>query len=196
MVVDMLEKLLAWDLKLSRLLVWIGGSGLLLAAIMVTVDVAMRDLFGMTMGGSDEISGYVFAVSTALALPYALLHRVNVRIDAFYTGFSARVRAVLDVVSLVTLGVFAFPLTWWVCVMVGDSIALGTRSITPLRTPVAIPQALWLSGLGLFCLSILLVLALSVIRLARGDAAGVARIAGPLALDEEISEAPGAGQVG
>lgn len=69
MVVPMMDRLLAWDRRLARLLVWIGGSGLLFAAFMVTVDVILRDLFAMTIGGADEISGYIFAVSTAFALP-------------------------------------------------------------------------------------------------------------------------------
>lgn len=192
----MIDKLLAWDRKLARLLVWVGGAGLLAAALMVTVDVVLRDLLGMTIGGADEISGYVFAVSTALALPYAVLHRVNVRIDAFYVKLSARVRAVLDLVALSVLAVFAFPLTWWVFVMVRDSTALWTRSITPLRTPVAIPQSLWLAGLLLFCLTILLVFAASAQRLARGDAEAVNRLAGPLAPDDEAGEGPTAGQAG
>jgi TRAP-type C4-dicarboxylate transport system permease small subunit len=188
MVVPMMDRLLAWDRRLARLLVWIGGSGLLFAAFMVTVDVILRDLFAMTIGGADEISGYIFAVSTAFALPYALLDRVNVRIDALYMHLSDRSRAVLDVISLAALAVFAFPLTWWVFVMVRDSITLWTRSITPLRTPVAIPQSLWLAGLVLFCLSLLLLLVVSAVRLARGDTAGVNRIAGAVGAIEEDGE--------
>src|SRR3546814_14908448 len=93
---SMIETLLAWDRKLARLLVWVGGAGLLFAAVMVSVDVVLRDLFATTIGGADEISGYLFAVSTAFALPYAPLHRVNVRIDAFYVNFPTRARSRLD----------------------------------------------------------------------------------------------------
>lgn len=193
---SMIDTLLAWDRKLARLLVWVGGTGLLFAAFMVTFDVVLRDVLGMTIGGSDEISGYIFAVSTALALPYALLHRINVRIDAVYAHLPLRLRAILDMVSLLALGLFAFPLTWWVVVMVRDSIALSTRSITPLRTPVAVPQSLWLAGLLLFCLTILLILLAAAVRFARGDAPGVQRLAGPLSLQDEAGEGPTAGQAG
>lgn len=185
-----MDKLLALDRGLSRLLVWIGGVALLGAAFMVTIDVILRDLAGMTIGGADEISGYAFAVSTAFALPYALLHRVNVRIDALYMRLSGGVRAVLDVISLVAMAVFALPLTWLAMIMVSDSIALGTRSITPLRTPVAIPQSLWLAGLLLFCLSILLLIAVSVGRLARGDTAGVNEVAGAFAAEGDDAGPP------
>lgn len=180
----MLDKLLAWNHAAARILVWIGGAGLIFAAVMVTLDIIVRDLFDMTLGGADEISGYIFAVSTAFAFPYALLHRTNVRIDALYILFPAWLRSVLDVVSLVALAIFVFPLTWWAYMMLSDSIALGTRSITPLRTPVAIPQSLWFSGLVLLSLTILLVILIAVRRLARRDYDGVHRVAGALTLEE------------
>lgn len=68
----------------SRWLVWLGGVALLISAIIVTLDVLCRKFIGVTMSGSDEISGYVFAASTTLAYSYCLLHRSNVRIDALY----------------------------------------------------------------------------------------------------------------
>src|SRR3546814_20364199 len=108
----------AGDLELALLLVLVGGAGLLFAAVMVSVDVVLRDLFATTIGGADEISGYIFAVSTAFALPYALLHRVNVRIDAFYVNFPTRGRAVLALFSASVLAVFSFPLSWSVFVLV------------------------------------------------------------------------------
>ena len=49
---------------ISRVAVWIGGGSLLLAAVMVTVDVLCRRFLGITMSGSDEYSGYIFAAST------------------------------------------------------------------------------------------------------------------------------------
>ena len=50
--------------QISRFAVWVGGAALMLAAIMVTIDVTFRKAFALTMSGSDEYSGYVFAAST------------------------------------------------------------------------------------------------------------------------------------
>ena len=69
--------------KLSRIAVWFGGIALLISAVIVTLDVLSRKIFGVTMSGSDEISGYVFAASTTLAYSYCLINRANIRIDAF-----------------------------------------------------------------------------------------------------------------
>lgn len=193
----MLDRLLAWDHLAARVLVWIGGAGLIFAAFMVTFDIIIRDLFDMTLGGADEISGYIFAVSTAFAFPYALLQRTNVRIDALYIHFPASIRALLDVVSLVALAIFVYPLTWWAYLMLSDSIMIGTRSITPMRTPVAIPQSFWFAGLVLFSITILLVFLVAARRLARRDFDGVQRVAGALTLDESVEEdGPTAGQAG
>ena len=68
--------------RLSRYAVWIGGAGLMLCAIMVTVDVLARKFLSVTMSGSDEYTGYMFAASTTWAYSYVVLHRSNVRLDA------------------------------------------------------------------------------------------------------------------
>ena len=78
----MFDTIYAIVFRYARFAVWAGGAMMLFAAFMVSADVLVRRLLGITMGGSDEISGYLFAISTALAFPYALLHRANVRIDA------------------------------------------------------------------------------------------------------------------
>lgn len=191
----MLDKIYSWNAKAAEVFVWIGGASLLFAAFMVTVDVILRDLLSVTLGGADEISGYIFAVSTAFAFPYALLHRVNVRIDGLYMAFPSGVKAVLDLLALVALAAFIFPLTWWAYWMLVDSYSFWTRSITPLRTPVAIPQTLWFAGLALFCLTIVLVFLMGLLRLAKGDLAGVQAIAGAQTVDEEV-EASGSHDAG
>lgn len=187
----MLDRLLAANFKLSSLMVWIGGIGLIGAAFMVTLDVFLRDVFLITLGGADEISGYVFAVSTAFAFPYAVLHRANVRIDALYIPLPMGVRSVLDLVALAGLAVFFFPLTWQVAGMVQQSYQFWTKSITPLQTPIAIPQSLWFFGMLVFCATILLVFIVALTRLLRGDMAGVHDVAGVPTLDEEMQSGDG-----
>lgn len=187
----MLDNILEANLKLSRLMVWIGGVALIGAAIMVTVDVVLRDLFLITLGGADEMSGYVFAVSTAFAFPYAVLHRANVRIDALYIPLPPRLRSVLDLVALVGLAVFFYPLTWRIWLMLQDNIQFWTKSITPLQTPIAIPQALWFAGMLIFCATVLLVFVAALVRLLRGDLSGVHDIAGVPTLDEEMDSGDG-----
>ena len=89
--------------KISQIAVWIGGAALLGAAILVTLEIFLRSALNVSIGGADEISGYAFAISTTWAYSYCLLHRANVRIDAFYNFLPRPVRAVLDVVGVILL---------------------------------------------------------------------------------------------
>ena len=187
----MLDKLLAAKFKLSSVMVWIGGVALIGAAFMVTLDVFLRDVFLITLGGADEISGYIFAVSTAFAFPYAVLHRANVRIDALYIPLPGPIRSFLDLIALAVLAVFFFPLTWQIWGMLQQSYEFWTKSITPLQTPLAIPQTLWFFGMLVFCLTILLVFLVALTRFLRGDMAGVHDVAGVPTLDEEMQSGDG-----
>ena len=69
-----------------------------------------------------------------------------------------------------------------------DSVHHGARSITPLRTPLAIPQAIWLLGLGFCLLCGALVVVAAVAALVRGDWAAVQTLVGIKSVDEQIHE--------
>lgn len=184
----MYEKVLALAFRLSQIAVWVGGSMMLFAAVMVSADVLSRRLLGLTMGGSDEVSGYLFAISTALAMPYALLLRANVRIDAVYMFLPQRLRSLLDIVSVLLLAVFAGIVTWRAALTLEVTWANGSHSITPLQTPLILPQSLWFAGWLLFCLSLALVLYGLVRAAFSGEFAMANRLGGALSLDEEIEE--------
>ena len=124
----------------SRWLVWLGGVALLISAIIVTVDVLCRKFIGVTMSGSDEISGYVFAASTTLAYSYCLLHRSNVRIDALYNLLPKPFTATLDVIGLSLLLYYMWVMTNAAIAAFLESWDLNSVSITTLETPQWIPQ--------------------------------------------------------
>ncbi len=168
---------------------------LIFAACMVTVDVLVRKAFSISMGGADEVTGYIFAISTAWALSYALLGRANVRIDAFYQLLPRRLGAVLDILGLLVLGGFMALVTLAAYTVFYGSLGwpfgesdFWSVSITPLLTPLALPQGLWFLGLVLFMVTLVLVLLRAVLALARGDLATVSRLAGPRSHQEEIEE--------
>lgn len=175
-------------LRLSQIAVWIGGALMLLAALMVSVDVISRKLFGVTMGGSDEISGYLFAISTAFAFPYALLCRANVRIDVVYAKLPALLRGLADIVALALLSGFAAVVTWRIFATVQVTWTNGSHSITPLRVPLIVPQSLWLAGWILFCVTLAVLLYSVCAAWARGDAGRVQELGGALSMEEEIEE--------
>lgn len=174
--------------RIATWAVWVAGMALLLCAIMVTVDVIMRKLFSMTMSGSDEVSGYVFAAGTTWAYSYCLLNRSNVRIDVLYNFLPIKIRAILDIVGVALLLFYmgfltrkAFDVFWtsWT----GNSI-----SNTTLLTPLWIPQLAWFLGLALFVITLSFVLMYALISMIRGEPERVQRVAGAMSAEEEIDQ--------
>src|SRR5690606_18501188 len=102
-----------------------------------------RKFFSFSLGGSDELSGYAFAISISWALSFATLQRANIRIDALYQLMPVRISALLDWVALVCLGVFIVFLTYYASDVAALSWANNSTANTILATPLWIPQYLW-----------------------------------------------------
>lgn len=164
----------------------IGGAAMCAAAFMVTADVISRKVFGVTMRGSDEITGYVFAASTTWAYAYAVLTRSNIRIDVAYLALGPKARALLDLLGLGLLTFYIFLLTRSAWTVVEESWAFNYTAQTPLATPLWVPQSFWFAGLAfmLLCLSFLSLRCL--VALARADWHGIGAVAGVKSLDQEI----------
>lgn len=177
--------------RLARYMIWAGGVLILIAAVVVTLDVLQRKishLTGLSISGSDEISGYLFAIGTAWAFSHALLHRANVRVDALYLLMPRPVRAILDVVGTLILSIFVAVMTWHAMQMFLHNYTNWSKSITPLLTPLAIPQFFWIAGLVIFVLNLFLVLLRIMLALLSRDYVTVGMVAGARTQEEEFEE--------
>lgn len=174
--------------RLARYAVWVAGAAMLLAAIMVTIDVLCRKFLGVTMSGSDEISGYVFAAGTTWAYSYCAIHRSNIRIDALYNVLPLKVRAILDVVGLVLLFYYMQMLTFAGLNVFLTSWKQSSLAVSALATPLWIPQLFWISGLFMFMITLAFLIVYSLTALVTGNLAVVQAIAGTLSVQEEIAE--------
>ncbi|MDH3740389.1 MAG: TRAP transporter small permease [Hyphomicrobiales bacterium] len=173
---------------ISRVAVWCGGAALLLSAIMVTLDVTARKLFGITISGSDEISGYVFAAATTWAYSFCLLTKSNIRIDALYSRLGARSRAWLDMLGLVLLLYYVFLLTRNSWELFVENVTDSATAQTTLATPLWIPQVFWVTGLGFFLLCLIFLTIYATVCLVRKDWKTIEAIAGVKSVQEEIRE--------
>ena len=174
--------------KISRTAVWIGGLALMICAFMVTIDVTFRKLFGLTMSGSDEITGYVFAASTTWAYSYTLLTRANIRIDALYNILPLKPRAFLDLIALLALLYYVYLLTGTAWEMFLDNWEYNSTAQTTLATPLWIPQIFWVSGLAFFGLCLIFLTIYTIYALIQRNWALVQSIAGVKSIEEEIEE--------
>jgi TRAP-type C4-dicarboxylate transport system permease small subunit len=167
---------------------WFGGAMVAAAAFMIAVDVLSRKLFGIPLGASSEVSGYVLAIGTSWALALALLDRAHVRIDSLYAVLPLRLCALLDMLALASFMVFAAFTTWQGGKVLLNSIQVDAHSLTPLGTLLAIPQTLWVAGFVLFSAVLLLLFARAAMLLVRGRWEDVQRLLGPRTAQQELEE--------
>lgn len=183
-----MDRILDLAHRLARFGAWTGGALVILAAVVIGIDIVVRKLFVLSFGGAAELSGYVLAISTTWALSLALLDRAHIRIDSLYVHLPVRVCAVLDVLGLVVMLGFAILLTWHGWHVFLQSYQFGSRALTPVATPLAYPQFLWLVGLAYFALVTALLLLRATHALVTGDIATVQRLAGSRTGQQDLEE--------
>ena len=182
----MLDRILQLASRASQWVVWMGGALLIFAAVMTTIDVLLRKFFSWSFGGADEIAGYLFAISTAFAFAFAMLHRAHVRIDALYLVLPRPIRICLDFLGFILLGGFLGLMTerafsvWW------GSYENSSVSITPLVTPLALPQGFWFAGLVFVMVVFALVLVRLMMALLQRDWTRISALIGARSVEEEV----------
>ncbi len=172
----------------SRVAVWAGGIMMLMSVALVSFEVVARKFFGWTISGSNELSGYVFAISTSWALAFGLLERINVRVDVLYQKLPVRISAVLDWLSLVLMGVFIGYLTYYASIVAQMSWTQQATANTTLGTPLWIPQGLWVLGMLWMCVVLALMLVRASVALVTGDLETVRAICGQRTTVDEAEE--------
>jgi TRAP-type mannitol/chloroaromatic compound transport system permease small subunit len=78
-------------------------------AIFVISEVFMRRVLNRPTIWNFEVTIQLYAFFFMIVAAYALLHKSHVAVDILYVKFSARTRAILDLVSYI---IFFFPFLW------------------------------------------------------------------------------------
>jgi TRAP-type C4-dicarboxylate transport system permease small subunit len=133
-----------------RIAAIVGGYGLLALALLVGFEVVARKRFAYSLQGVDEIGGYIVAAMAAFGFSHALLHKAHTRIDIFTARLPRPWQAGLNLAALWVLAMFACFMAWRGWGALSETIDFKSVSSTPLRTPLWIPQSVWLAGLVLF----------------------------------------------
>ena len=183
-----MDRLLEYARLLSRVGAWFGGALLIVAAFIIGVDVVIRKLFGWTVGGADELSGYALAIGSAWSFAFALTERAHVRIDSLYVTLPARLCALLDILGLTIFMLFLGMVTYYGYGVLWNTIEFDSHSMSPIATPLIYPQSLWVIGLTIFVAIALLLLTRAVIAFVTGDIATVARLIGSRTISQEIEQ--------
>jgi TRAP-type C4-dicarboxylate transport system permease small subunit len=183
-----LDQLIEWARTISRYGAWFGGVLILLAAVVVSFDVVIRELFVLPVGGTDELSGFALAIASAFAFSYALLERAHVRIDSLYTTLPRWIRAFLDVIGLTVFTLFMILLSWQAFGVFTESVRNKTVTLSAFAWPLRFPQFVWVVGLFWFVVVAVLLLVRSLLTLLKGDWTMVQRQIGSKTVQEELAE--------
>ena len=154
----------------------------------ITFDVLARKFFGFSTQSSIELSGYMLAIGIAWGLAGALEGRAHVRIDVLIQRIPAGARRYLHWVALAMLAVFAGFLVYGAWQTFAESWEFKATDNSLLKTPLIIPQGLWLIGLAVFgFMAVLRVLEVALL-LRGGSIAEIEHITGPKSYIEEADE--------
>lgn len=153
------------------------GLVLLACVVFTLIEIIARRLGG-SLGGVDEISGYVMAVTTSWGISYALTEQAHVRIDLLRQRLVPLGRAIFDILSLLCLSGTAIVVAWRGWGVLEKTLSTGARANTPLETPLWIPQTLWWAGWVWFALSASILLVSVLVKFLASDYKSVDAIAG------------------
>lgn len=153
----------------NRVIAIILGIALLLTVAFILTDVIMRK-FGLgTLGGSDEISGYVMAAVASWGLACALSERAHVRIDFVRQKLGQPARAMMDLFAMIVTNGVILLIAYQCWPVLRKTLEVGSRANTPLETPLWIPQGIWFAGWLWFALTATVITLIGIAYVARGQ---------------------------
>lgn len=172
--------------EVAATLALVAGVAIAVLAGLITIDIVGRDVFGVSIQGTDEIGGYVLAFVGSLGMALTLLRRGHPRIDLFFRFFPKALCDVLQVLAQVTVAGFAIFMTWHAWSELESTLRFGAITNTPLQTPLWVPQSVWLAGMAFFALTACLTTAHATILLLT-DRDAIDRYYGSPTVAEEVS---------
>ena len=144
---------------LSRIAGYLATGVLGLLMLLTVANVILRDFFDKPIMGTPELSEFMMVLVVFLALAWCAITRKHVKVELIVNRFSPRIQAILNGITLLlALGVFVV-ITW--------QSALESMAVYDTTSLLRIPHTpfYWIMtfGLGLFCLSILVLIIENII---------------------------------
>ncbi len=133
---------------------WVGkiAAYLLYPGMIVLVyEVVARYLFNAPTIWAHGVSQRIFAVYFVLGAPYVLLKNGHIRMDMFYSRFTPRVRAMIDLATSPMLFATIFVLVYFGWDFAWTSIKVFENDSTPLHAPLWIIKV-WIPITGVLLL--------------------------------------------
>jgi len=174
--------------RLARFMNACAGWLFVACAGFIAFDVLARKFLGFSSQSTLEISGYMLGVGIAWGLAGALEDRAHVRVDVLIQRIPVAYRGYLHWLALASLAVFAGFLVYGAWVTTLESWEFKATDNSLLKTPLIIPQGLWLIGLAVFGLMATLRLLEVALLLPGGNITAIEHLTGPKSYVEEADE--------
>jgi TRAP-type C4-dicarboxylate transport system permease small subunit len=184
-MVSSVHKVLA---TVSGALTVASGWAILLYAVALSIEIVLRRSFAISIQGFDEYGGYLLAITSAIGFSYCLFMRSHIRVDVLLRLMPRPLRAWGDVLAAASLGFFGGAVLtsgFWVAY---TSWRMQARAVSPIQTPLVLPQGLWIFAIFLFVLSCAVVALLTAKAALRKDWREAERLAAIPTPDEEVVE--------
>ena len=152
---------------LNRRIAIATGVILLICAAAVLLDIILRQM-GASLGGTDEITGYVMALATSWGMAFTMLELGHVRIDLLRGRVARTGREVFDLFAMLVLSSVVTLIAVKAWPVLARSIANSSRANTPLETPLAWVQWPWFLGWVWFAVMAWVTLAAAFILIMKG----------------------------
>ncbi|WP_158529676.1 TRAP transporter small permease subunit [Parvibium lacunae] len=169
-------------------MVSIAGFAYLLMTVLICTDVFARKFLGFSTEATVELSGYLLAFGMSWGLAGTLIQRGHIRIDVILQKFPLWPRAILHILALLVLQISAFAMTYGAYQLVAESQLLNATDLTSLRTPLIIPQGLWMFGLAIFLLLICVLMVQALYHLFKANPQAIDDMFKPRTYVEEAEE--------
>lgn len=145
------RSLLFFD-KVSRFGAIAGGWAFLALSFYIGVDVVLRKIFSISLQGSDEIGGYILATACTFGFSWTLKEKAHIRLGILVQRLRKSLRVGLNLLVFLSFTAFAYLMLWRGVAILIKTVHLKAVAPTPLETPLAIPQSIWVVGLLWFSL--------------------------------------------
>lgn len=157
-------------------------------AFFITFDVLARRYLGFSSKSTTEVTGYMLAFGMAWGLAHTLFERGHVRVDLLVNRTPIGIRQYLHAIALLLLAVFAGYATYGAAFLASESFDFGATDMSALRTPLVVPQALWAFGLAMLFVTVLELLAETLVLLALRRGEEIDRLVSSRTFEDETAE--------
>lgn len=134
--------------RANRLVALVLGVALVGTVLFVLIDVIGRKTGWGSLGGSDEISGYVMAAVASWGLSCALLDRAHVRIDLIRQKLNATGQGLMDIFAMIVTNGVVLLIAYQCWPVLQKTIERGLAGQHPARDAALDPAGHLVCRLG------------------------------------------------